>query len=213
MADAAEIFLGKFGRAVLGTAQVFLLLYIMGNHISTFSTMMNVLTDHGGCTIFFGIAGFILSFLLTLPRRFEGLVQLSIVSFVSIIGAVLTIMIEVSIPYQVHPIELFPPKPSFYHAFLAIDHIIFAYAGHVAFFPLFSELRDIRDFPKSLALLQVTDIALYTIAAIGIYFFAGSNVVSPALKSASHIVRKIAYGLTMPTVCFSFQLPFSTTNG
>lgn len=208
MADAGEILLGRFGQELLGTAQLIFYIFIMGSHILAFSVMMNVLTHNGACTILFGILGFMLSFLLTLPRRLEELSHISIASFVCLIGALLTAMIGIPISYQVHPIELLPSKPSFNHAFLAIANIIFAYAGHVAFFTLFSELRDIRDFPKSLALLQINNIMLYTIAAIAIYFFAGSDVASPALNSASPLVRKIVYGLAMPTVCFSFWTPF-----
>lgn len=213
MADAGEILLGRYGALLIFPLQLICLVFIMGSHIVTFSIMMNVLTDHGACTILFGMTGFILSLFLTLPRRLEDLSYLSVVGFVTIVGAVLTTMIGVPIPYHIHLIELFPPMPSFVQAFLAISYIMFAYAGHVAFFTIFSELRDIRDSPKSLALLQATDIALYTIAAIGIYFYAGSNVASPTLNSGSHIVRKTAYGLAMPTVCFSFQIPLRLQDG
>ena len=201
MADAGEILLGRFGQSLFGTAQLVFSIFIMASHILAFPIIMNVLTDHGACTIVFGLVGIILSFFLSLPRRLEDISYLSIVSFAGIAGAALTTIIRVPTPYRIHPIELFPPKPSFYRGFLAIANIMFAYASHVAFFTLFSEFRDSRDFSKSLALLQVSDVLLYTTAAIVIYFFAGLNVASPILILASPVLRRVVYGFAILTVC------------
>ncbi|RJE25626.1 hypothetical protein PHISCL_02019 [Aspergillus sclerotialis] len=98
-------------------------------------------------------------------------------------------------------IPLFSSPPSVYEACLAITNIIFAYAGHVAFFTLFSELRSLKDYPKSLALLQVSEMLLYTITAVVMYSFVGPGIASPALNSAGEIYRKISYGIAIPTVC------------
>lgn len=79
----------------------------------------------------------------------------------------------------------------------------FAYnptAGHVAFFGFMSELKDPRDYPKSLCLLQGIDTVLYIVTAVVIYVFAGPNVTSPALGSAGPMIAKIAYGIALPTV-------------
>lgn len=65
-----------------------------------------------------------------------------------------------------------------------------------------SELKDPRDYPKALFLLQGTDICLYIVTAVVIYCYAGDDVASPALGSATPIVRKVAYGIALPTVRF-----------
>lgn len=70
-----------------------------------------------------------------------------------------------------------------------------------------AELRDPRDYPKSLCLLQGIDICLYLVASVVIYVYAGQDVTSPALGSASPVVRKVAYGVALPTV--NSLLPFS----
>lgn len=61
-------------------------------------------------------------------------------------------------------------------------------------------MKDVRDFPKSLTMLQVTDTSLYIVTAVVIYRYAGSNVTSPALASAGPLMSKVAYGLAIPTV-------------
>ena len=86
-------------------------------------------------------------------------------------------------------------------------------AGHVAFFGFMAELRDPKDYPKSLCLLQGIDLCLYLVASVVIYVYAGQDVTSPALGSASPVIRKVAYGVALPTVSspFSFFLSLSHT--
>lgn len=85
-------------------------------------------------------------------------------------------------------------------AFLAVTDVVFAYAGHVAFFSFISELKDPNDFPKSLILLQVGDVTMYTVVAAVVYRFAGPDVDSPALGSAGEVAKKVAYGIAIPTI-------------
>jgi len=84
--------------------------------------------------------------------------------------------------------------------FLAVTNIIFAYAGHVAFFSFISELKDPTTYPKALFLLQGVDTAMYVIVAVVVYRYAGSSVASPALGSTGELVRKVAYGIAIPTI-------------
>ncbi|QQK46435.1 Glycerol-3-phosphate dehydrogenase, mitochondrial [Penicillium digitatum] len=201
MADAGELLMGRTGRTTLDVAQLIFFVLVMGSHVLTFSIMMNVLTEHSTCTIIFSVVGLLASFLLTLPRRLERLSHISSLSFVSIVGAVLTGMIGVTLVKQgpVH-VPAFSPSPKLHDACLAIANIIFAYAGHVAFFTLFSELKELHDFPKALALLQMSEMILYTVSAIVIYAYVGPTVSSPALNSAGHLFRKISYAIAIPTI-------------
>lgn len=73
MADAGEVLfrplgLARFGREFLGTAQLLFLVFIMGSHLLTFTVMMNTLTNHGTCSIVFGVVGLVVSFIFALPR-------------------------------------------------------------------------------------------------------------------------------------------------
>lgn len=91
-------------------------------------------------------------------------------------------------------------KTGFASAFQSVTNIIFAYAGHVAFFSFISELKNPKDFPKALFFLQAWDILLYIVVAIVVYRYTGSDVSSPALGSAGTVVKKVAYGIALPTV-------------
>lgn len=202
MADAGDLLMGQYGRQILGISQLIFYIFIMGSHVLTFSIMMNVLTDHGSCTLLYSALGLLVSFILTLPRRLEKLSHLSTISSISIVVAVLVTMVSVVTarggPSQ---IPLFSPHPPLHDICLAIANIVFAYAGHVAFLTMFSELQDIDDFPRALGLLQLTEMILYTTTAVVIYAYVGPSVTSPALNSAGRLFRKISYGIAIPTVC------------
>ena len=89
---------------------------------------------------------------------------------------------------------------SFPTAFLSVTNIVFAYAGHVAFFSFISEMKNPKDFPKALILLQVSDTAMYFLVAMVVYAYGGDDVDSPALGSAGTTVAKVAWGLAIPTI-------------
>ncbi|KAJ5641483.1 hypothetical protein N7490_005483 [Penicillium lividum] len=199
MSDAGEVIGGKFGREFVGACWIIFFIFIMASHLLTFTVAMNTITDHGTCTIVFGIVGMIISFICSLPRTLDKMSWLSLVSFVSIISAVLITMIALGIERpDKHVVAI--ANTNLYHGFTAVTNIVFAFCSHGAFFGLMAELRNPRDFTKSLCLLQSIDVALYLVAAVVIYCYAGDGVTSPALGSASPVVSKIAYGIALPTI-------------
>jgi len=78
-ANAANMIFGPIGKWIVEIMQTLILIFIMAAHILTFSIEMNVLTNHGTCTIVFGLVGAIVSLALTIPRTFKGISWFSIV--------------------------------------------------------------------------------------------------------------------------------------
>ncbi|KAF4769377.1 hypothetical protein HAV15_008472 [Penicillium sp. str.  len=198
MADAGEVIAGKWGREFLGAAQIIFFIFIMASHLLTFTVAMNTITNHGTCSIVFGIVGMIISFICSLPRTLEKMSWLSIVSFISIMTSVIIVMIAVGITKPGQDVVAVV-NTDLFHGFSAVCNIVFAFCGHAAFFGLMAELKNPKDF-TSLLLLQGIDMGLYITAALVIYRYAGSGVTSPALGSASPMVAKVAYGISLPTI-------------
>jgi amino acid permease len=96
-ADCGMLIAGPIGREVMAVASVLILIFIMGAHILSFAIAMNVLTDHGTCTIIFSVVGLVLSFVLGLPRTFKG------VSYISIFCKWLSPYITVEITDMIQP--------------------------------------------------------------------------------------------------------------
>lgn len=201
LADAGEILLGRFGRELFGLGQILFSIFIMGSHILTFAVMMNTLTDHGTCSIVFSVIGMVICMVCSLPRTMKNITWISILSFLSIFAAVMVTMIGVGV--QGHgqgPMVQLTVKTGLVPAFSAVTNIVFAYCAHIAFFGLISEMKDPREFPKALCMLQVFEIVLYCVAAMVIYHYVGADVASPALTSAGPILKKVAYGIAIPTI-------------
>ncbi|TKA63172.1 hypothetical protein B0A49_07190 [Cryomyces minteri] len=203
-ADAGELIAGPIGREILGAGQVLVLVFIVAAHVLTFSVMMNVLTEHGTCSIVFAAVGAVVSFGLTLPRTLQKVSYLSIASCISITAAILVTMVGVGIT-KPGLLQTFAVGNPVTHATLTtgtlgLMQIIVAYSGHIAFFGFISELRDPRSFRKALFLLQGLSVAFYITVGVVIYYFAGASVGSPALGATSPVLRKVAYGIAMPTI-------------
>lgn len=79
MGDAGELLMGRIGREVLGIGQLLLLIFLMASNILTFNILMNVLTDHGTCTLVFGVVGLVICFLGALPRTMEKVYWMSVI--------------------------------------------------------------------------------------------------------------------------------------
>ncbi|TGO45427.1 hypothetical protein BOTNAR_0670g00020 [Botryotinia narcissicola] len=163
-------------------------------------------------------------------REIAGAAQILILlflmaTFVSIGTAVIITMISVGVQAPAEKTYSLWPKEdlSLHEAFLSVTNIVFAYgmythplpaisshkfwirsnplqAGHIAYFTFISELRTPSDFPKSLATLQIIELALYLLSSMLIYIYTGSSISSPALLSAGPLLSKIAFGIAIPTI-------------
>ena len=162
--------------------------------------MLNTVTNHGTCTIIFGLAGLIVSLICCLPRTLLNVSYMSIASFASILGAVMITMIGVGVEKPGDQKVVVAVSSDLATGFLAATNIVFAYSGHVAFFSFISELKNPEEYPKALYLLQGIDTSMYLIVAIVTYRYAGSDVASPALGSTSPLLQKVAYGIAIPTI-------------
>ncbi|KAG9569264.1 amino acid transporter, partial [Aureobasidium melanogenum] len=206
-ADAGEILfkplkMGAIGREVFGAAQTIFLIFTMASHILTWTICLNTITNSATCTVVWAVVGLVLFFLFDLPRTLKNVSFMSIASFISIFSAVMISMIAIGIhkPRGNTPLAATTVLP-FTDAFVSVSNIIFAYAGHSCFFGFLAEMKNpAKDWTKALIFLQTWDIGLYIIATTVIYVYAGPDVKSPALGSAGPIIKKVAWGIAIPTI-------------
>lgn len=198
---ASPFGLGAVFREFVGAAQVLLLIFVMGSHILTWTICMNTITGHPMCTIIWSVIGVVILFFAGLPRTLKSVSWLSIISCTSVLSAVMVTMVGIGVdPPQHGPLTIATSTASFASGFGSVTNIIFSFSGHSAYFQFIAELKDPRDFVKALVFLQSADTTLYLVSAIVIYVYAGDQVVSPALGSASPTVAKVAWGLAIPTI-------------
>lgn len=126
-------------------------------------------------------------------------------ALISIISAVFLSLIALGIahPHGSDSAVAFTERIPFTVAFIAVMDIVMAFSGSVAFFGFISEMRNPAHFTRALYTLNGLATTLYITVAVGIYAFAGSDVGSPALSSAGHTVRIVAYCIASPTIVVS----------
>lgn len=89
-------------------------------------------------------------------------------------------------------------SPTLLEAMAAISTVIFSYSGTPAFFSVISEMRDPRQYNKSLIACQTVVIGGFVILGAVVYHFCGIYVSNPALGSAGPTLKKVCYGLALP---------------
>lgn len=216
--DIGQLLFGRVGREVFGAAFVIVGIFVMASHLLTWTIVLNTLSNHGTCTIVFGVVGIVVFALLTVPRTLKNVSFLAIIceyhitlchlakaeqiqAFMSIMSAVLITIIALAVSprasYDTMSATLHPSLPT---AFNSISNIVFAWSGHLAWVSFISELRDPREFPKALLVQQAFMMVAYLVVSIVIYRYGGEDVASPALGSTSKTVAKVAWGIALPTV-------------
>ncbi|KAJ0163216.1 N amino acid transport system protein [Colletotrichum tanaceti] len=197
--------MGGLFREFFGWAQTVVQVFLMGGHILMWTICMNTLTNGSTCTVVWAAVGMLVFWVFNVPRTLKWTSWMSATSCVSIVVAVLITVIDVAIekPIGSGSIDVFKSL-GFAPAFLAMTNIAGAFASHSIFFSVIAEFKNPDDWPKALAFLQITDTALYIIAAVIIYVYVGPDVPSPALSAAgSAAIRKAIWGVAIPTIAIA----------
>ncbi|KAK7414256.1 hypothetical protein QQX98_006853 [Neonectria punicea] len=205
--DAVELIgrpigMGRLFQEIFGWAQVTFQVFVMASHLLTLTICLNTLTNSSTCTIAWGFVGLAIFWALNLPRTLKYTSYMSMASCASITLAVLITLADVAIerPIGSGSIEV-TRELGLAGAFLAVTNIAIAFSSHSCFFSVIAEFKKPEDWPKALALLQISDTAIYLVAAIVIYVYVGTDVPSPALSAAgSATMRKVIWGIAIPTI-------------
>ncbi|KAJ5464858.1 uncharacterized protein N7458_000544 [Penicillium daleae] len=204
--DATGLIFGPIGREILGIGLSLFLIFCGASGILGLSIALNAVSNHGACTAVFVAVAAIVVLGLASIRTLDRISVLAWVGLACMLTSIFIVTIAVGI--QDRP-DAAPPgpwvsdykivnSPSFTDGISAISQFIFAYAGTPFFFPIVSEMRDPRHYAKSLTVCQTVVTVTYITIGTVVYYFCGSYVSSPALGSAGTLIKRIAYGISLP---------------
>ena len=211
-ADAGSLLMGRFGYELVGAMFVLQLVLLVGSHCLTGTiAFVNIISDTTVCSLVFGAVSAIILFLLALPPSFAEVAILGYIDFVSITVAVGITIIATGVQASDAPGGLTAVEWSawpmegvtFVKAFIAVSNIIFAYGFAMCQFTFMDEMRNPRDYVKSIWALGLTEILIYTLTGALVYAFVGQDVKSPALLSAGTVVSRVAFGVALPVIFIS----------
>lgn len=211
-ADAVALMWGRFGYELASVMFVLFLVLLTGSHVLTGTiAWINIVGKPDLCALIWGVISAILLYCLALPPTFHEFAILGYIDFGSIIVAILVTMAATgsvaskapgglsAAPWSALP----PPDITFAKAILSVTNIVFAYAFAVCQFSFMAEMHTPRDYVKSIWVLGMIEIFIYTLTGAIIYSFVGDGVNSPAILSASPLMSRVAFGLALPVIFIS----------
>lgn len=162
------------------------------------------------------VAYFVISAVASI-RKIHKLGWITWVGFVSIFGAIMIIVIAVTIPErpaaapQTRPFDLgfeaAPPSGTTFAAAWAAALAIFSSSANTSgFVPVISEMRRPQDYFKSLYVTMSWITSSYLALGLTVYAYCGKWVASPALGSAGPTMKTIAYSVAIPGMIASAMI-------
>ena len=146
---------------------------IAGSGMLSFSIAMNAITVHGTCTVVFVVVGAIIAFLVSSIQTLDKISWIGWVGVVSIVSSVITLAVACGVSErpsaapQTGPFEIdvkASANPPFVDAINALNIIIFAYAGTPCFFNIVGEMRNVKDYTKSVLVCQTAVTMVYLVS-------------------------------------------------
>ncbi|KAK4497797.1 hypothetical protein PRZ48_010451 [Zasmidium cellare] len=213
--DAGAIVGGRIGKEILYWGFNIYFTFLAASAMLGISIGFNSLSLHGACTAIFVAVAAIIGFCF---GSIQTLGKVSWIAWAGVAG-ILTAVFSLTIAVGVQDRPAAAPQegvfksdfkvigePTFEEAISAVSTIVFAFAGSPAFFSVISEMRNPRDYTKSLMIAQAAVALVYLIIGIVVYYYCGSYVASPALGSAGVTMKRVCYGLALPGLVASCML-------
>ncbi|KAF2763847.1 hypothetical protein EJ03DRAFT_379103 [Teratosphaeria nubilosa] len=218
VADAAHIAIIDLGcreRTAYLVREVTELLYTVswimctGLGILGLSIALNAVSKHSACSIVFGLAAYLIVATIASIRKMEHLSWITWLGFITLVIAILIVVVAVTIPDRPAAAPkkgdfdlgffAFPPAGTTFVAAWAASLAIYASSANTSgFVPVISEMREPKDFFKSLYTCMTWVTSSYLALGLTIYAYCGKWVTSPALGSAGPTIKIIAYAIAIP---------------
>lgn len=211
---------GPIGRECLAICFFLFMIMTAAGGIVSLSVSLNAVSLHATCTAVFVAVAAVCGFLTGSIRTLGEISWLGWIGCISIVASILTLTVAVGIedrpadapnegPWD-RNIKLIN-NPSFSDAMNAVSSVVFACGALPAYFGIISEMREPRQFTRSLLVSQIFVTLLYTSIAAAVYAMVGQYVSNPALGTAGRVMKRVCYGIAIPgllvTLCMYTHLP------
>eukprot|EP00871_Galdieria_phlegrea_P001736 jgi/Galph1/2563/GphlegSOOS_G1187.1 len=204
--DVLGIYFGPVGREMGLWCQTMLLWFFIASCIMPAAQALYITANQSVCYVVWMVIVTLVGIVMSLPRTLKGVAYISIFAVIFfIVPAVMTMTGTASqgtplpsLPVGTSPQATITYPNSIYNIFIAINDIIFAYAGHTLFFSLILEMGNPRDFKKAVIWAFAINTIDYTIVGVVIYAYAGIYSQSPYFLNLSTLsVQKAAFLLSI----------------
>ncbi|KFA54990.1 hypothetical protein S40293_02303 [Stachybotrys chartarum IBT 40293] len=210
--DMCGVMWGPIGRELVGF--MFLVAFILccGSGLLGTSIAFNALTEHATCTVWFSFVSTILIITYSSIRTWDKMTWPMTLAFMSVMGGVLAVVVGVSLTDR--PAAA-PAEGDFELGFYVIAHPTFA-AGVTAaatifissaagpvYLPVIAEMKRPQDYRKAVIPVGIMVGSIYLSLSMVVYYYCGRWIATPSLGSAGPLIKRIAYGIALPSLIVS----------
>ncbi|KAL6702326.1 transmembrane amino acid transporter domain-containing protein [Trichoderma pleuroticola] len=200
--------------------------FIQALHVLVGAEYLNTMTESdkiGGCrTVEFGVVVTVICLIASLPRTFSMMSKLgtasAIFTFISVLLATIFAGVQ-NKPAGYNAalgspiVTAIPVKgTTFVNGMSAFLNISYTFIGQITLPSFIAEMRDPREFPKSLWACTIAEIIVFSIVGGVIYAYTGNQyVTAPAFGSLDDLYKKVSFSFMIPTLIFLGCLYASVT--
>ncbi|KAI0481115.1 transmembrane amino acid transporter protein-domain-containing protein [Xylariaceae sp. FL0804] len=212
LVDMMGVLWGPIGREFVGF--MFLVAFILcaGSGILGTSIAFNALSEHGACSVLFSFVSTVLVVMFSSIRTWDRMTWPLTLAFVSVMAGILTVTVGVTLNDRPAAAPRDGPfdlgfravaYPTFAAGITASATIFISSAAGPSYVPIIAEMRKPRDFKKPVLIVAFIVMAIYLSISMVIYRWCGQWVATPALGSAGPLLKKVAYGIALPSLIVS----------
>ncbi|TXT12573.1 uncharacterized protein COLE_02983 [Cutaneotrichosporon oleaginosum] len=205
--DIGRVLFGRAGEWFFTAAYVIYMIFSVSGGMVAVSTALNAVTVHAACTAIFVVVSAVIAVMFASIQTLGRIQFLGWFGIISILAGIMIVTVAVGIQDrpaeapQVGPwdkdLKLFA-SPTFAQAMSTVAGFVYATCNPPTFIGFVSEMRDFRQYKKSMYCCQIFVWAFYITIGTVMYFYCGQYVAFPALGSAGVVVKRVAYGIALP---------------
>jgi len=213
--DLTRLFHGNIAAEIISFLFVIGYILCVASAILGISVALNSLSEHAACSTYFTLIGMILAIMFSSIRTWKSMTWPLAISFFCVMAAVLAVIIGAARlkrpaaaphegPYDFGFVAV--SYPNFAAGISAANAIFASSTGCPGTIPVIAEMKRPQDFTKVTVTVACIVTVLYMCLSMSMYSYTGKWVASPSLGSAGPLVKKIAYGLALPSLVVSAGL-------
>jgi hypothetical protein len=203
---------GRVGRELVGIMFVVAYILCCGSGLLAISIAFNALSDHGACSVWFSFAATVMIVMYSCIRTWNGMTWPMTLGFISVMAGILAVVVGVTMrdrpaaAPQTGPYELgfyVVAHPTFSTGITAVATIFAATSVGPGYIPVIAEMRRPQDYKKGVLPVCFITGAIYISCSMVVYYYCGVWIATPSLGSAGPTIKKIAYGIALPSLVVS----------
>jgi hypothetical protein len=187
-------------------------IFCTGSGLLAISIAFNAISDHGACSVAFTFVGTVLTVMFSCIRTLGKMTWPISLGFISVMAGVLIFVIGVTFNSRfavVPQIGLYElgfyaiAYPTFAAGMTAACTILVSSCGSPGYIPVIAEMRKPKVFKKSAVIVAVLVGSIYLSFSMVMYRWCGQWIAIPSLGSAGPLLKKVAFGIALPSLIVS----------